>query len=87
MKAFLFALAVSGLIVSAPLSVNAAEKKPAVAGQAPAVQTTVKDPVCGMDVETAKAKFVHEYKGKKYYFCSKEDMDKFKAGPGRYIKK
>ena len=45
------------------------------------------DPVCGMTVDTKGAKNVFEYKGKKYYFCSKEDMEKFKASPKKYIKK
>jgi YHS domain-containing protein len=27
------------------------------------------------------------YKGKKYYFCMRSDMEKFKANPEKYIKR
>ncbi len=42
------------------------------------------DPVCGMNVETAKAKSV-VYDRHAYYFCSKECRDKFEANPQTYI--
>jgi YHS domain-containing protein len=43
------------------------------------------DPVCGMTVETAKAKSaVHE--GRVYYFCSADCRDKFEATPTSYVK-
>ncbi len=38
-----------------------------------------KDPVCG--------NLSAEYKGEKYYFCSKADMEKFKKEPEKYVKK
>lgn len=47
----------------------------------------VKDPVCDMDVETKGAKWVYEYKGQKYYFCMKGDMEAFKKDPEKYIRK
>ena len=31
--------------------------------------TTERDPVCGMNVNPATAKHVHEHGGKNYYFC------------------
>lgn len=40
---------------------------------------TVKDPVCGMDIDPATAAGRSEYKGQTYYFCSlgcKKDFDK-----------
>jgi YHS domain-containing protein len=43
-----------------------------------------KDPVCGMIVETAKAK-TSVYAGRLYHFCSTSCRDKFEASPGRYI--
>jgi YHS domain-containing protein len=43
------------------------------------------DPVCGMSVETAKAKSaVHE--GHIYYFCSEDCRQKFEANPASYLK-
>jgi Cu+-exporting ATPase len=46
--------------------------------------TTMKDPVCGMDV-TKASKFHADYKGQTYYFCSREDMQKFQAKPEQYV--
>ncbi|MFB3854386.1 MAG: YHS domain-containing protein [Vicinamibacterales bacterium] len=47
---------------------------------------TVKDPVCGMTVETASAKHKTTHDGKTYYFCSESCLEKFKADPAKYIK-
>jgi Cu+-exporting ATPase len=44
-----------------------------------------RDPVCGMNVNPATAKHVHEHAGKKYYFCCASCVDKFKANPARYL--
>lgn len=46
--------------------------------------TKDKDPVCGMIVETAKAK-TSVHAGRLYHFCSTGCRDKFEASPGRYI--
>lgn len=37
-----------------------------------------KDPICGMDVDTSKAKFSLEKNGMKYYFCSKDCYEQFR---------
>jgi Cu+-exporting ATPase len=39
------------------------------------------DPVCGMKVNPATAKFSHEHAGDTYYFCSAGCQQKFKADP------
>lgn len=46
---------------------------------------TVKDPVCGMDVDTATAKYKHRLGDTDYYFCSQRCLDKFKANPDDYM--
>jgi P-type Cu+ transporter len=46
-----------------------------------------RDPVCGMNVNTATAKHIHEHAGTKYYFCNPPCAEKFKADPGAYLKK
>jgi len=46
---------------------------------------TAEDPVCGMSVNAANARFRHEYKGKTYYFCCAGCVEKFKASPERYL--
>jgi P-type Cu+ transporter len=46
-----------------------------------------RDPVCGMNVNPATAKFVSEREGKKRYFCSRGCVDKFEADPAKYLTK
>ncbi len=46
---------------------------------------TVVDPVCGMEI-TPDEKKSYSYKGKKYFFCSDEDMEKFKRDPEKFLK-
>jgi Cu+-exporting ATPase len=46
----------------------------------------MKDPVCGMQVDPAKAAGTSGYLGQTYYFCSKGCKAKFDANPGQYVK-
>jgi len=45
-----------------------------------------KDPVCGMQVDEEKAKFMTEYKGKRYYFCAEMCKKKFEKDSKRFVK-
>jgi YHS domain-containing protein len=45
------------------------------------------DPVSGTDIKKSGAMYTFEYKGVKYYFCSKDDLEKFKAAPENYLAK
>jgi len=45
----------------------------------------VKDPVCGMDVDTSKAKYISVYKGRIYYFCSEKCKREFDANPEYFL--
>ncbi|HXE76339.1 MAG TPA: heavy metal translocating P-type ATPase [Candidatus Xenobia bacterium] len=45
----------------------------------------VKDPVCGMMVEPARAAGSCEYKGKTYYFCAPHCLEKFRSTPEKYL--
>jgi YHS domain-containing protein len=47
--------------------------------------TVVKDPVCGMDIETATAAGQTEYKGQTYYFCGAKCKEKFDLTPDQYL--
>lgn len=47
--------------------------------------TAVKDPVCGMDVDTAAAARHSEHKGHTYYFCSPTCQQKFDLRPQQYV--
>lgn len=48
---------------------------------------TVKDPVCGMDVEPRKAADQRQVEGKTFYFCSKVCSLSFDEDPQRYVNK
>ena len=48
--------------------------------------TLAKDPVCGMTVDTTKAKATAEHAGKKYYFCCTGCAQKFQSNPEQYLK-
>ncbi len=89
MKTLISILAIAVVFALSPVVARAAE----CTGQEqhskhPDLRTanTALDPDCRMEVKTVGAKFVYKYKGKKYYFCDKEDMDKFKKEPGKYIR-
>ncbi len=45
----------------------------------------MKDPVCGMDVETASAAGSSVYHGQKYYFCSTGCKAAFDADPEKCV--
>jgi P-type Cu+ transporter len=45
-----------------------------------------RDPVCGMQVNSATAKHAQEHGGKKIYFCCAGCVEKFKADPGKYLR-
>jgi len=45
------------------------------------------DPVCGMNVDPAGAKYVYAYAGKKYYFCCGHCLERFKSAPETYLSK
>jgi len=49
--------------------------------------TLARDPVCGMNVNPATAKHIHEHAGKNYYFCCAGCLEKFKTNPQQYLNK
>lgn len=51
------------------------------------VAAKVIDPVCGMQIDPAKAAGKSEYKGQTFYFCSDHCKRKFDAAPESYLKK
>lgn len=44
----------------------------------------VKDPVCGMMIDSDKAFATRQHDGQTFYFCSQDCVDKFDATPHRY---
>ncbi len=52
---------------------------------APITQGSAIDPVCGMTVDIASAKFQAEHAGHTHYFCSANCKAKFIANPAKYL--
>lgn len=48
-------------------------------------RSTVKDPVCGMEIDPRKVLDKSEYQGKVYYFCWVGCKEKFDKNPDRYV--
>jgi Cu+-exporting ATPase len=44
-----------------------------------------RDPVCGMNVNTAEPRHTHQHAGKTYYFCCGRCVEKFKTNPQAYL--
>ncbi len=55
----------------------------AAPGAAPATEAI--DPVCGMTVDIATARYVCEYEGQKYYFCASGCKASFEKDPHRFL--
>jgi Cu+-exporting ATPase len=47
--------------------------------------TTVKDPVCGMEIDPETAAGKSEYKGQTYYFCAPGCKRSFDKDPEKYV--
>lgn len=45
-----------------------------------------KDPVCGMSVDPSQTNFKTEHHNKKFAFCCKDCMEKFKKNPQQFSK-
>jgi P-type Cu+ transporter len=50
----------------------------------PAAETAI-DPVCGMTVDPAKARFRSEYRGESIYFCAERCKTRFDADPESFL--
>ncbi len=44
-----------------------------------------RDPVCGMDVDEAKAAATADYEGTTYYFCNPGCKKAFEEDPAKYL--
>jgi xanthine dehydrogenase accessory factor len=49
------------------------------------VQAEAQDPVCGMMVEIATARYISEYAGTKYYFCAASCKSTFDKNPEAFV--
>jgi xanthine dehydrogenase accessory factor len=66
---------------------NASETVAVVApqGEPPIEPQTAIDPVCGMEVEIATARYKSTYRGKQYYFCAPGCKRSFEKEPETYL--
>jgi Cu+-exporting ATPase len=46
---------------------------------------TMKDPVCGMEVNSESAPYHHDHGGERFYFCSEHCLVKFRENPEKYL--
>jgi len=69
-------LALIAVPLAAAVAISAQESK----------AKTVKDVVCGMNVNPETAKFKTTHEGETYYFCSESCQKKFTAEPAKYVK-
>ena len=75
-----------GVAVLADLvRLRAEEGLGAVAVPAPSPEThEALDPICGMTVQVASARYRSVYEGRTYYFCSPGCLKKFEENPAEY---
>lgn len=45
----------------------------------------VKDPICGMEIDSETAHATREHQGQTFYFCSQTCVDQFDVGPHKYV--
>jgi YHS domain-containing protein/TusA-related sulfurtransferase len=74
LKILSFLLALAFIVVLAGIAQQKAED-------------TAKDPVCGMSVKLAGAKYTYDYMGTTYYFCSEGCKTAFSKEPDKYLAK
>ncbi|UIJ71205.1 cadmium-translocating P-type ATPase [Aurantimonas sp. HBX-1] len=46
---------------------------------------TARDPVCGMQVDRASARYMTKHQGERFYFCSDGCQKRFEAAPDEYL--
>ncbi len=68
-----------------PINEDCHSHKHAHAGGAGDAGHMMKDPVCGMNVDPATAKYSAEHGGHTYYFCGQGCQSKFVADPHRFL--
>ena len=81
------ALAASTACAQAPKKTNEKTAPPQKQAQVKEETTPQTDYVCGMTIDPKTAEAKYAYKGKMYYFCSKDDQQAFAKSPEQYIPK
>jgi len=76
----------TGLVMIAGFALPAQSEEPKQ-GSSAATNGQVKDPVCGMMISQKTATGTARYKGTTYYFCSRDEKEKFEKSPETYVKR
>lgn len=72
-------------ILAEIVQLRAAEQLRPAVEETPIAEHEEIDPVCGMTVEVAGARFTTVHDGRTYYFCSAGCLSSFEADPDRYV--
>lgn len=88
MKHALLIAALASFTACAQTPEKKTDTKPAPTQKQVKEETTPQvDLVCGMTVDPKTADGKYAYKGKMYYFCSKDDQQEFAKAPEKYVTK
>ena len=88
MKRSLLIAALAGAAVFAQSqSTQKSDQSAQTQKQAKEETTPQVDPVCGMTIDPKTAEAKYAYKGKTYYFCSKDDQETFVKTPDKFVEK
>lgn len=73
-------------ILAQVIQARGERKLPSTSSQLlPVISDEAKDPVCGMSVQTSKARYRSEYEGKAFYFCCAGCKESFDRAPSNYL--
>lgn len=84
------AVSILAEIIQVRSSAAAKKAKPAIKESLPSLQllnVEAKDPICGMSVDTAKARYKMQHDGKWFYFCCAGCKDAFEQHPKKYAER
>jgi xanthine dehydrogenase accessory factor len=72
-------------ILAQIVQLRAQAQRSASTGPPQPVQTEAKDPICGMIVDTARARYRSEHQGSVFYFCCAGCKQAFDQQPAKYL--
>jgi xanthine dehydrogenase accessory factor len=79
------AVSILAEIIQVRASAGKETSKPKASGALPVIQSEAKDPICGMSVSIANARYKAEFEGKMFYFCCAGCKQTFEREPKRYL--
>jgi xanthine dehydrogenase accessory factor len=80
------ALSILAEIVKLRNSTTPTHWQPVISAALPILNQEAKDPICGMTVDTAKARHKMQFHGQWFYFCCAGCKDTFESAPEKYTR-